>query len=309
VINKRVFKQAILSLLLINTTGALANAVNEIPDDMYNVEVDAALVNAIENALPESMDVDQAFLNPDFTPVLPLSEDAHLSVTFIDEGAGYRNSLGWISWGDNTFDNLLKSDIDTNNSGVISFDEITAVEGITANWIFPNSSEAGGGGSLVTGDTVVINEGGLFSAGTNVSFFLGANTWSGGDIVGEISGVGEKNMFYGLDFLNPEADASSYYGSGGLNDNSRHVAMLFADSEADQVILGFEDLIRPWGDNDFNDAVFIVEADPVTALFGANIVTAPLPLPASGLFGVFFISLFAYMAGYKRPEEAATNAI
>jgi len=281
------------------SASVFAETVVEIPPDMTYVEVDSALVNVINNALPESSSVDQAFLNPEYDPVLPLTEDAHLSVTFVDEGAGYRNSLGWFSWGDGVFDSLSKADIDTNGSGIISYDELTAVDGVSANWLFANASMAGKGGSLNTGDTVMLNDGNSFEAGTNVSFFLGANTWNGTDIVGETSGSGEKNIFYGLDFLNPEALSTSLYGSDGGNDISRHVAMMFADVGQDQVILGFEDLIRPYGDNDFNDAIFIVEADPATAIADANIVTAPLPRAASGLLGMGLVILLGFLAVFR----------
>jgi hypothetical protein len=303
-------KLRLLLLLFITPlaiTDIYAQQVVEIPEDLTYVEVDQALVNAIENALPESTDVNQAFLDPAYSPVLPISEDAHLSVTFIDEGAGYRNSLGWFSWSEGVFDGLTKSDIDANNSGIISYDELTAIEGISADWIFPNASLEGAGGSLNTGDSVVINNGDTSAEGTNVSFFLGANTWNGTDVVGETSGAGERNIFYGLDFLNPEALSVSTYGSGGLNEDSRHVAMLFADEDRSEVILGFEDLIRPYGDNDFNDAVFIVQADPATALSEANIVTAPLPVMGAGLFAPVLLFLSLLML-YRLPGKVQRKA-
>jgi hypothetical protein len=295
-ITRFTMRQLLLMVSLGISTNVVAETVVEIPPDMTHVEVDSDLVNTINSALPESSNVNEDFLNPEYSPVLPLSEEAHLSVTFIDEGAGYRNSLGWFSWADGVFDNLTKADIDMNDSGIISYDELTAIDGVNANWLFANASMEGKGGSLTTGDTVILNDGNTFAAGTNVSFFLGANTWDGTDIVGETSGTGEKNIFYGLDFLNPEALSSSLYGSDGGNDISRHVAMLFADETQDQVILGFEDLIRPAGDNDFNDAIFIVEADPASAIADANIVTAPLPVAATGLLGWLFIILLGGIA-------------
>jgi len=52
--------------------------------------------------------------------------------------------------------------------------------------------------------------------------------------------------------LNPEADIKY----------RQHTVMLY-DEKRSLFLLGFEDLIRPGGDNDFNDAVFYATANPI----------------------------------------------
>ena len=65
--------------------------------------------------------------------------------------------------------------------------------------------------------------------------------------------------------------------------------MLFADDSQNTVLMGFEDLRRPWGDNDFNDAVFSIYATPEGAFAGSEIATAPAPgLAILGLLGLAF---------------------
>ena len=67
-----------------------------------------------------------------------------------------------------------------------------------------------------------------------------------------------------MTFLNPENNANATLGNA--DEDARHVAMMTTSAE-NEVILGFEDLVRPGGDNDFNDAVFRIRTDPVSALF------------------------------------------
>ncbi|WP_315983403.1 DUF4114 domain-containing protein [Aliamphritea spongicola] len=68
--------------------------------------------------------------------------------------------------------------------------------------------------------------------------------------------TGHDNLaMYTIDFLNPENSSDAYI-STGIDEDARHVAMMSSLSATNDYILGFEDLKRPWGDNDFNDAVF-----------------------------------------------------
>lgn len=306
-----IMRLALIPILIPCSVYALSTqGVVEIPEDMINIVVDESLVNTVNESLPEYIEADQIFLRQEYNPVLPLAEDSNISVTFISEGTGNRNSLGWFAWGDSAFDGLSKSDIDTDGSGIVSLDELISVSGVDAGWVFPNASspyEWGvnwGSGQMSTGDTLVINSGETFQSGTTVSFFLGADAWDGSGISGVNStDMIERNMFYGLDFLNPEALGSSTIDSsqsgvaddGSAIHNERHVAMLFADDNQDQIILGFEDLIRPDGDNDFNDVVFTIEASAADAFSEVQIVTAPLPEGVSGYLGILFLLVLMFI--------------
>lgn len=277
---------------------------------LVNIDLEPGLLTEVQEALPESVDVNQEFLSDYYNPNIILQSDAHVAVTFLDEGAGYKNSLGYFTFSDTTFDGYTFGDLDTDGSGHIGISELQSIDGIDTGMVFNNSSEAGGGGSLVAGDTVTLGGatitnvsgtdfdmtgGTLFEEGTNVGFFLLQNAWDGSEVQGWDDTGTDPLAMYTVDFLNPENSASATIDNA--DDYSRHVAMMTSTVDEDAVILGFEDLVRPYGDNDFNDAVFIVSTDPVTALFAdvpstetvISLQAAPAP-EIGGLSGLFSLA-------------------
>ena len=158
-----VLRGGVSALLLLAASHAAA--LSDLSDSIYQVEIDPAALNEIQALLPESQ-VNGAFVNSAVDPNLRLLEDAEISLTFIDEGAGYRNSFGYFLFDDDY--NVL----DTQT-------------------IFANASEVGGGGSLTPGSTVDL---GLFEAGTNIGFWVQANGFSDPN----------GHTYYTLDHLNPD---------------------------------------------------------------------------------------------------------
>jgi len=289
--------------LLVGASPALA--IDEIPDGMTQESVADELLETIGTELSESRSVAAEYLDPGYTPWVTLIKDAQVSTTFVDEGAGYRNSLGYFAFSDDTFAGLSKADVDIDGSGVVSLAELAAVEGVETGWVFPNSSLAGSGGQLRPGDTVQIGDGQTFSAGTNIGFSLVQNGWTGSDIrQPSASGDTTPQMMYSVDFLNPEAGGSTAYGSDSSVDSSRHVALMYSDASNANLIMGFEDLNRVdrranaynyTSDNDFNDAVFVVASNPFDAIQGTNVYAAPAPklgslLSPSGLAGMLAVA-------------------
>ena len=124
--------------------------------------------NDIQELLPESSqgDINPAFISNSTDPNIHLMQEAGISVTFIDEGAGYKNSFGYFVYDDD--ENILYQET-----------------------IFANASKSGAGGSLVAGDTLDI---GRFDAGTNIGFWVQAN------------GYNDPNghTYYSLDQYNPD---------------------------------------------------------------------------------------------------------
>ncbi|MEX0315065.1 MAG: hypothetical protein AB3N18_12885 [Allomuricauda sp.] len=116
------------------------------------------MLDDINMSLPEYSRVPVA--NPEFLANssetnLVLTDLADVWVTFVSEGAGYRNALGYYSY--------------PVGSKPATVDEITA-----HNIIFPNTSMVGSGGGLVPGDRVHL---GTFPANTVISWFIVANGW------------------------------------------------------------------------------------------------------------------------------------
>jgi len=292
----------------------LVSSYAQAQESLQNVALEDGLLSGIQAALPESRNVDMEFLNPSYDPVIRLTDDAQIGLTFIDEGAGYRNSLGYFTFSDSSFVNTSFGDIDTNSNGIITVGELSNVGDVETGMIFNNASKRWAGGSLRAGDTAVLGNGNLtadgtdftmddglvFESGTNVGFFLMQNAYSP-------SGVNENAMtMYSVDFLNPENDALATYDD--VASNSRHVAMMFADYDQDELILGFEDLYRDHrSDEDFNDAVFRIRTDPIEAIQETNvtIMTAPAPHLGGGLAGmVALIFVFAFARKNQVKENA-----
>lgn len=309
-----------LGVALLLTVGICAEAragslsPPELSPNLYFEELPRGLASSVAEELPEGSNVDAAFTDPSFKPYLTLSEEANVFVSFVDEGAGYRNSLGYYTFGDLAFDGLTKSAVDTDQSGVVELGELAALDGVTMDWVFPNASKAGAGGLLSAGDTLTLNGGSTFSAGTNIGFFLTQNTWNGREITIDETGD-ETQVFYSNDFLNPEAPATASQGYQSVTSRSRHVAMLFADRLQTGIILAFEDLNRAdrqendngyRSDEDFNDAVFYVTSNPVSALQNTDIPQAGMsvvPAPAALVLQASCVAVLIVPAWLRRRRK------
>ena len=167
---------------------------------------------------------------------IELKENADVWVTFVSEGAGYMNVLGYY-----TYDVSNPSQTPPNKQDI--------------KIIFPNVSALGSGGGLIAGDKVNL---GSFSAGTGIAWVLLANAWKGG-----ITGVGAPLWtLYSNRLFNPESIDSQKF----------HNVLLY-DAPSNRIVLGFEDIRRDYSscDNDFNDAIFYVTATPNSAIALNNI--------------------------------------
>jgi hypothetical protein len=285
--------------------GSVAAQTVDAPE-ITNEPLDPALAETVADALPESSNVDKNFLNPSYDPTVRVSEDAQVFVTFVDEGAGYQNSLGYFSYADGALDGLTKADVDADADGIVSLHEAEAV-GVDIGWVFPDATRADG--RLSPGDTVTLGDGTIFSSGTNIGFFLVQNGWDGGGVDGWTNDQSPQT-FYTLDFLNPEASGDLTSADSGVG-STRHVAMLFEDTSREQIIMGFEDLNRVdryandynyASDEDFNDAVFTIRSNPVEAIQSSEIATAPGPVAGSTIAGLLVVAFMRL----RRRREAST---
>lgn len=169
-----------------------------------------------------------------------LIEDAEVWVTFVHEGAGYLNTLGYYTH--------------PNDKAPATAKDIT-----DATIIFPNVSYGGSGGTLVSGnkvqllylDPVTKKYSNRFPAGTTVAWFFKANAF-----LGKTIGAG-YGTYYSDKRFNPESNVNNRKHNVLLKDNSRQL-----------LLIGFEDLNRETGssDEDFNDGVFYSTVTPYTAV-------------------------------------------
>lgn len=208
----------------------------------------------INVALPENQPVPQ--YHPEYLMgvneqnLLILSQ-AEVWVTFVSEGAGYRNVLAYYTY---QRDNPPTTPEDVTECTVI----------------FPNASFDGSGGGLYSGDKVYL---GTFEENTVIGWIVMRDGYRGGQAT-----EGNGLLYSNLE-LNPEPNI----------DYRQHCVLLY-DEGRQLFVISFEDLIRPGGDNDFNDAVFYATANPIEAIEVGNIQPAypdPVDTDGDGIYDSF----------------------
>jgi LruC domain-containing protein len=215
--------------------------------DLCNISVQSDTLKMIGEALPEGGTPATRFLNADASGSnLEFSRPAKVMVSFLHEGAGYRNTFGFFSY-------------DPANPPA-SHDEVD-----TAKVLFPNTSLAGSGGGLRSGASIFLGEIDPANGDAGLGFWLAANGWSSG------RGRGYNgHHFYTLSDLNPESHEA----------DRKHIVMLGEEVDLAQNTrrfwLGFEDirLDYSYSDKDYNDLIVQVEVSPADAL--ANSASIPV---------------------------------
>ncbi len=210
------------------------------PDD-DDISID--LLEDLNLTLPERQNV--PLVKPDLVNTMregsiPLTEDAELIVTFISEGADYKNVVGYYTY-------------PTGNPPA----KVSDIRDNTL--IFPNASLLGSGGSLLPGNRVQLlylipstnQYTTVFPAGTTVAWILAANSFTGLGAPPRTS-----RLYYSDSYLNPEADPSL----------KKH-NLVFNDARKTKLIITWEDMRRDErSDNDFNDLIYYATVTPVTAV-------------------------------------------
>ncbi|PRP66222.1 DUF4114 domain-containing protein [Nonlabens agnitus] len=209
------------------------------PDYLEPIDdvVTGAFLEFIDLALPENFpvpDYNPQYISSGYDTDILLESDADVWVTFVGEGAGYRNVLGFYTY---------------------NYEDATPAaptrEDITI--IFPNVSKQFSGGGLRPGNKVHI---GRFPAGTGIGWVLLANGYQNGQVTD-----GLWRVFSNPDF-NPENDST-------LQQHN----VLLKEPLSERIILAFEDIRRDYAscDQDFNDAIFYITANPYEAIKTTNI--------------------------------------
>lgn len=152
----------ILLLLFLGCEKEKADKIVEVPDGVIVLKLCDNLEGNLKALFPEKQNT--TLSKPDFfsdtiQKNIVLIKESKVYVSFIDEGAGYKNSLCWYSF-NNSQHPLKVSDI----SGYV---------------LFPNFSKIGEGGELEAGYTLQLGTN-KFTAGTVIGFFLVENGWNDG---------------------------------------------------------------------------------------------------------------------------------
>lgn len=210
---------------------------NGVPNNLVSPRdiVSNDLINNIWAALPSRVSVAinrPELLNDNVSKrTITLTQAADVWITFLTEGAGYRNTLFYYKY-------------PTNNppSSAAAIDSLYLV--------FPNASLNNSGGGLLTGDKVFL---GRIGPDTTIAFGIAAN---GFNISNATLGAGFGFLYANKDF-NPEPDPSL----------KQHMVLL-RDAASNRFIFGFEDILRTSSgcDHDFNDVLFYTTTAPATAV-------------------------------------------
>lgn len=198
-------------------------------------ELPAGLLNDIRKRLPEYKDIrtnDPKLITDDLGANVVLLEDAEITVAFIDEGAGYRNAVGYF-----TFDPGNKP---------------KATGALNTKIMFPNFSLPPQG-AMRYGDGVKL---GKFKAGTAVGFAVVSDGWNGKGVNPSQS---PNMIFTTLKALNAEKPTVA-------DPNLNAHTVLMSKPEDGLLLLGFEDQMRTGGDHDFNDVLIAIKVTPFSAI-------------------------------------------
>lgn len=217
--------------------------VDGVPSNMEFEAVAPGFLTKVNNALPERVSV------PDNKPhyLYPANQ---FNAVIINQTADL-----WITFvhegaGHRNVFGFYTFDINNPPQTADDIDEITVV--------FPNVSMVGSGGGLVPGDKVYIGE---FEPGTVVAWVLMANGWYNGA---------------------PHIVTNTWYSDKELNYTGYQQSVLFYDDEYDKLVVGFEDLMFNYGDDDFNDALFFVTSEPTNSIDTSEITPIGVPSDDDG---------------------------
>lgn len=228
---------------------------------MINHDV-SGIVSEISSMFPERVKLHHS--HPEWLKSndIHFIQDSTLSVTFLSEGAGYRNALGYYIY-------------DTENPPRKA-SNVKNIYILMPNCSFPSS------GDMKSGDRVnvpyevtqTINEGlsdsiyelksrgkkfiqgtptnYTFPKGKSVGFVIIANGWKGGYV------SMYSPRYYSNKDLNPERAEELKY----------HTAMYVSKSDPTRMLMGFEDLPREksWCDHDFNDLVVEIIPQSISSI-------------------------------------------
>ncbi len=212
---------------------------------------------------------------------LTIAHETTATVTFMDEGAGFRNALGVY---------------EINEDGSFSNVQI----------LFANASKQGSGGDLIAGESQVTFD---ISAGAQLGFFVVSNGFGKGalnrealsatdgefvfrDLDGEPGNINDQSVElwwineetgteiqiqsqYGYSIFHSGADAQNGYLP---NPDAYSHVVARANSVSGELLIGFEDLYGG-GDNDYDDTVITVEIgqDNVVELLPVSQTVGDLP--------------------------------
>ena len=189
-------------------------------------------------------------------------DNANVTINFLHEGAGFKNTLAYFVY-------------DTNNKPVT----VTDIDQNDIVVAIPNVSYRYSGGNLHSGDSItLVNPRNLYDSNTSNDQIFGDGLSLGWIIAPNNfnkSSFNDGKKYYSIASLNPEFDTTY----PDLHQTiAVHGVLLYYDKPSIHpeplFLLGFEDLNRNTGDDDFNDAMFSLEVSPMSSILRTGILEA-----------------------------------
>jgi LruC domain-containing protein len=144
-----------------------------------------------------------AYFQMNYPNATRVTQRGDVTVSFIHEGASYRNALGYVTYRDGQAPTTAAE-----------FERKMHI-------VFPNTSYRGSGGGLRTGDKVNL---GTFEAGTNIIWFVVPDGWNGSNVV------------------NRGSNFPIMYSDQRFNVNNRRQTILVRDPTSGKTYIAFEDM-------------------------------------------------------------------
>lgn len=223
-----------------------------VPAGMSSVPVSQAYIDHLNLMLPENNNlpcdpVRKHFLDDLFCNQVTTSKDnGDVYVTFLTEGAGFKNALAYYSY-----------PAGSPPAGPGSVGKV--------NIIFPNATHANN--NLQPGDRVHL---GKFPKNTTIEWVLLGDMWDNVDQEVEY-GNGKTYIYFGEDGFNADMGINE----PGCPDPAfnQHMISLTDTLNGEEIqIFSFEDLRYPGGDFDFNDCIFYASGDIYQSCAPSNVL-------------------------------------
>ena len=188
--------------------------------------VSEALLEYVNEIAPEGENLHESspeYFSTDIQLNTVITKNTDVYLTYVHEGAGWKNVLGFYTY--------------ESGNPPLTIDDIDSL-----TFIFPNVSKET---TLSPGDKVHL---GKFEAGTVIGYFIMAKGWTGEDAC----------LNSNVHFVFTDKHLNTF-----TTPEYQQQTILLNYKQENQLLLGIEDIRRPQGDQDFNDAVFYLTSDPI----------------------------------------------
>jgi hypothetical protein len=247
--------------------------------NLDKVKVDTNIINDVNNKFRERKTITESIID-DLSDIINLKVtdfddkfhsdlcvrelESEIDVTFITEGAGYKNVLGYYFYrvADGSIMTVNGQSYQTYDGQPLILSGTIDGNDYTPTFIYPNCSKKNSGGKLLQGHKRKLHgnrANGKFQ-NVNVGFFVVPNGWKN---TTDLVLYNNKPIIHSTPRMNHNWNESAESLTNAFIENNGYQSLFiqYPTNDGNKNVLAFEDISRPGGDKDFNDAIFLVEID------------------------------------------------